>query len=192
MPQYRQQEVLENRPLAISVSDLLQAYEALPRKAGRSAFSRWMMENRHEFSEHVARRANWSALALAFGRFGLLDRNRKMPIGVTCRQTWWRVRKDAARLYGDGRSESEALGVAEQPDGLFGRRAKRRARDAARKAERHARANAAAKLAAPREPPASVRVVEQPSAKPVQTDDMADFLVKMDKGYEWIKPSQRP
>jgi hypothetical protein len=57
----RQQEVLENRPLAISVSDLLQAYEALPRKAGRSAFYRWMMENRTEFSEHVARRANWSA-----------------------------------------------------------------------------------------------------------------------------------
>jgi hypothetical protein len=177
--------------LAISVSDLIQAYEALPRKAGRSALYRWMMEIRHEFAQHVGSRANWSALALAFGRFGLLDRNRKLPTGVTCRQTWWRVRRDAARLHGGG-SESAALAVGEQPDGLVGKRAKRRTRDATRTAERHVRAKAAAKLAVPREPPASVRVIEQPSAKPDQTTDMADFLAKMDRGREWAKPSRRP
>jgi hypothetical protein len=171
--------------VATRVDDVFQAYLSLPRKAGRSALYFWMMENRREFSEYVGGgRPSWSALALAFGKFGILDRNRKLPTGVTCRQTWWRVRKDAARLHGGGEPESEALAVAEQPDELVGKRAKRRARDAARKAERQARANTWPMRRAPpgewpegvrpAELPAGVRVLE-PEPAPVRPEVQAQI-----------------
>jgi hypothetical protein len=157
--------------LVVSVDDVFQAHLNLPRKAGRSALYFWMMENRREFAEYVGGgRPSWSALALAFGKFGLLDRNRKLPTGVTCRQTWWRVRKDAARLHGDGVAESDAMAIAAQPDGLIGRRAKRRMRATERAAEKQARTNTAVKLAAPREWPLALGF------------DQAEIIRQLDKG----------
>ena len=68
----------------IGVSELIEAAEGLPRIAGRSALYRWMMLNREEFERQlVGGRPDWSALATAFGRFGLLDRNRHLPTGQT-------------------------------------------------------------------------------------------------------------
>jgi hypothetical protein len=184
--------------LVIRVDDVFQAHLNLPRKAGRSALYFWMMENRREFAEHVGGRPSWSALALAFGKFGLLDRNRKLPTGITCRQTWWRVRKDAARLHGGGKPESEALAVAEQPAELIGKRAKQRARDAARKADKMARANAWPMRKAdpgvwpegvrPAEPPAGVRVVETvaDTADPSVQAQIDEVLRKMDDNPRWF------
>ena len=173
----------------ISVREMMEAAEGLPRMAGRSSLYRWMMANREELGrELLGARPDWSALALVFGRHGLLDRNRHMPTGQTARMTWWRVRQDAAKLHGAGVSESDALSIAPQPEHLVDRRTKRRVKAAAKKL----RPNTAAKRAEPREPPPGVREVQPPASQGAE-DQIANAMRQLDKGKSWISsPVRRP
>jgi hypothetical protein len=67
--------------------------------ASRSTLFLWMMDNRIEFGDVLARagRPDWKALAETFAEQGLTDGDGKPPTPVGTRQTWWKVRRAMAR-----------------------------------------------------------------------------------------------
>jgi hypothetical protein len=150
----------------VSVDEVMAAAEGLPRMAGRSAVYRWMMLNRKEFARQLGvgrdgkARPDWNALALSLGRFGLLNRDGKLPTAANVRLTWWRVRRDAGLLAQGGVAAADALVIASQPDGPVDRRPRRGKAEAVSRLPRRE----PSPPAAPSEVVAGVREIESPKS----------------------------
>jgi hypothetical protein len=67
--------------------------------SNRSELYRWMVRNFRELDDTIsnAGRPNWQALAETFGSLGLTDFTGKAPTKEGARQTWWKVKKAAAK-----------------------------------------------------------------------------------------------
>ena len=62
----------------------------------RSSMYLWMAENQREVAATLAdlRPPDWSRIALALAKEGLLDARGAAPTAKSAYQTWWKVRRD--------------------------------------------------------------------------------------------------
>ena len=81
----------------------------IARPKTRSALFWWLFENRVAIAQRAqGRKLDWDELCTTFGEHGLTDIDGKPPTVRTARMTWWRVRKEYARI--------EALCAAERAE----------------------------------------------------------------------------
>src|SRR5208337_2429000 len=82
---------------------------AIARPKTRSSLFWWLFDNHSAIAQRAeGRRFDWTELCTTFRDQGLTDLDGKAPTVRTARMTWWRVRKEHARI--------EALRAAERAD----------------------------------------------------------------------------
>ena len=82
---------------------------SIARPKTRSSLFWWLFDNHAAIAQRAeGRRLDWTELCTTFGDHGLTDLDGKAPTVRTARMTWWRVRKEHARV--------EALRAAERAE----------------------------------------------------------------------------
>ena len=82
---------------------------SIARPKTRSSLFWWLFDNHAEIAQRAeGRRLDWTELCTTFHDHGLTDLDGKAPTVRTARMTWWRVRKEHARV--------EALRAAERAE----------------------------------------------------------------------------
>ena len=93
----------------------------IARPKTRSSLFWWLFDNHAAIAQRAeGRRFDWTELCTTFRDQGLTDLDGKAPTVRTARMTWWRVRKEHARieaLRAAERAERERLGGGEPASG---------------------------------------------------------------------------
>jgi len=73
----------------------------IEQSADRSSLFHWMVEHHDELlAKAKGRKMRWVELSVTFGRLGLTNQQGEIATERTARETWYRARKEVARLHG--------------------------------------------------------------------------------------------